>query len=337
MAEPAAFLVGPVHQLERRVGDDAEVVEAAHDLQPARSRRARRRICRRSAGCRDGCRTAPAGGSGRAPRGGRTCCRWRRPAPPGPAASHSVRKWSRPWRSTSVSVSRRTPPFGVAPIRAMSIRLSHSRTPSIRWLVCCTSMGRSSPLQRRHLARGGASCKRVAHAHRSACLGAGCCSPAASWSISAPWRAGSAGARRRRAEADLAEASLPPLPLVTIRFDQPDADYTRGAGRGGAGGAGSRKPNAVFDVVTPVPTAAPRRRAGRHRAAGRRRRRAVADALATAGVPPEQIQLGLRRRSRGIRRARCACMCAEAPGSRPGRPARRKRNRSGAGAPARIQ
>ena len=52
-----------------------------------------------------------------------------------PAASHSARNRSRPRRSTSVSVSRRTPPFGVAPISAMPIRLSHSRLPSMRWLV----------------------------------------------------------------------------------------------------------------------------------------------------------------------------------------------------------
>ncbi len=33
MAEPAAFLVGPVDQLQRRLGDDAEVVQAVHHLQ----------------------------------------------------------------------------------------------------------------------------------------------------------------------------------------------------------------------------------------------------------------------------------------------------------------
>ena len=34
VAEPAAFLVGPVHQFQRRLGDDAEVVQPAHHLQP---------------------------------------------------------------------------------------------------------------------------------------------------------------------------------------------------------------------------------------------------------------------------------------------------------------
>ena len=34
MAEAAALLVGPVHQLERRLGDDAEVVQRVHHLEP---------------------------------------------------------------------------------------------------------------------------------------------------------------------------------------------------------------------------------------------------------------------------------------------------------------
>ena len=80
MAEPAALLVGPVHQLERRLGDDAEVVQRVHDLQPGQHAQRAVEFSAATAGCRDGCRTAPAGGPDRARRGGRTCCRSRRPA-----------------------------------------------------------------------------------------------------------------------------------------------------------------------------------------------------------------------------------------------------------------
>src|SRR5690349_14274495 len=34
MAKAAALFVGPVHQFERRLGDDAEVVQRMHDLEP---------------------------------------------------------------------------------------------------------------------------------------------------------------------------------------------------------------------------------------------------------------------------------------------------------------
>ena len=80
MAEPAAFLVGPVDQFQRRLGDDAKVVQRVHHLQPGQHAQRAVEFAARTAGCRGGCRTAPAGGSDRGRRGGRTCCRWRRPA-----------------------------------------------------------------------------------------------------------------------------------------------------------------------------------------------------------------------------------------------------------------
>ena len=49
-----------------------------------------------------------------------------------PSARHQAAKRSRPWRSTSVKVRRLTPPFGVAPISAIAIRVVHSRWPSMR-------------------------------------------------------------------------------------------------------------------------------------------------------------------------------------------------------------
>jgi hypothetical protein len=91
-----------------------------------------------------------------------------------------------------------------------------------------------------------------------------------------------------------AEASreLPPLPLVTIRFDQSDGDYAA-ALSDAAQAALARKGNAVFDIVTPVPTALPPAEQDVAALRGAADARAVADTLATQGVPPEQLRLGL--------------------------------------------
>jgi hypothetical protein len=92
---------------------------------------------------------------------------------------------------------------------------------------------------------------------------------------------------------DVAAAALPALPLVTVRFDQPDADYTSVLSAA-AQDAMQRKSSVVFEVITPVPTAAPRAEQDAFVRRGAGDARAVADALATAGVPPDQIRLGLR-------------------------------------------
>ena len=60
-----------------------------------------------------------------------------------PASSHQRTKRSRAALSTSVSASRQTPPFSVAPIFAISIRLAHRRSPS-------TLMFRTVTLRRSH-------------------------------------------------------------------------------------------------------------------------------------------------------------------------------------------
>src|SRR5581483_3481721 len=52
-----------------------------------------------------------------------------------PAFLHQAMKRSRASRSRSVKARRQTPPFAVAPILAISIRLSHSRSPSTLRLV----------------------------------------------------------------------------------------------------------------------------------------------------------------------------------------------------------
>jgi hypothetical protein len=94
-------------------------------------------------------------------------------------------------------------------------------------------------------------------------------------------------------QADLAAANLPPLPLLTIRYDQPDIDPTAALNQA-AEDAMQAKPNAQFDVVIPIPSAAPRAEQEAYMRQGAADARAVADALATAGVPPEQIRLSMR-------------------------------------------
>ena len=61
-----------------------------------------------------------------------------------PASVHQRTNWSRPCRSTSVSVRRRTPPFGVAPMRASSISEAQSRSALI-----CSMAGANFTLKRR--------------------------------------------------------------------------------------------------------------------------------------------------------------------------------------------
>lgn len=94
-------------------------------------------------------------------------------------------------------------------------------------------------------------------------------------------------------QADLAAAELPALPLVTVRFDDPDTDYTPVLAQA-AERALALKSSAVFEVVTPVPSAAGHDEQGAFVRRGADDARAVADALATAGVPPDQLRLGLR-------------------------------------------
>lgn len=94
-------------------------------------------------------------------------------------------------------------------------------------------------------------------------------------------------------QTDLAGAALPALPLVTVRFDQPEIDVTPVLAEA-AEAALARKADAVFDVVSAVPVAAPRAEQEAFVRRGADDVRAVAEALATAGVPPGQLRLGLR-------------------------------------------
>lgn len=93
--------------------------------------------------------------------------------------------------------------------------------------------------------------------------------------------------------ASLASANLPPLPLVVVRYDDPDSDPAPILASA-AESALQRKPDASFEVITPVPTAAPPAEQDAFTRRGAEDARAVADALASAGVDPDKIHLGLR-------------------------------------------
>ena len=92
--------------------------------------------------------------------------------------------------------------------------------------------------------------------------------------------------------AELARASLPALPLLTIRFADPELD--RAAIATAVDLALARKPAAIFDVIAPIPTNAPRETQDEAVRQGRADTERVANALAAAGAPRPQIQLGLR-------------------------------------------
>ena len=96
---------------------------------------------------------ARVGAPGRGPRGGRTCCRLRRCARPArpPRTSRGTAP-ARPGPRRS-DASRRTPPFAVAPTSAIAIRLSHSRRPSMRWLLAWCGHAVSPKRTATHLAR----------------------------------------------------------------------------------------------------------------------------------------------------------------------------------------
>lgn len=93
--------------------------------------------------------------------------------------------------------------------------------------------------------------------------------------------------------ADLAAANLPALPLVTIRYDDPSADPAP-ALAAAAEDALARKPDATFEVITAIPTALPPTDQDAFVRQGTADARQVADDLATAGVDPSRIHLGLR-------------------------------------------
>lgn len=80
--------------------------------------------------------------------------------------------------------------------------------------------------------------------------------------------------------------ALPPLPLAVVRFDAPGIDYRPALARA-VEAAQSRKPDADFDVVTPVARGkAPNPQAQDDATA-------IVRAIAEQGVQPEKIHIGL--------------------------------------------
>ncbi len=93
--------------------------------------------------------------------------------------------------------------------------------------------------------------------------------------------------------ADLARPALPPLPLLTIAFTVPDADW-RPAVRDAVRAAEARKRDVVFSVVAPIPTTASRDAQDVATRQGQEDAALVAREVHLNGVPPERIAIGLR-------------------------------------------
>ena len=98
---------------------------------------------------------------------------------------------------------------------------------------------------------------------------------------------------RTPTEADIARANLPPAPLVTIRFDDPDFDYTSTLADA-VQAAESRKPDVEFDVLTPIPTSASQAEQQRFARQGADDAQTVLNALGADGVHPDRVHLGYR-------------------------------------------
>jgi hypothetical protein len=88
-------------------------------------------------------------------------------------------------------------------------------------------------------------------------------------------------------EAEMARARLPALPLLTIRFGDPNLDW-RPSVAAAVEAAQAGNPDAEFNVLASVPAT------GDTPPTAERDAKDVADALGFAGVSPERIHLGLR-------------------------------------------
>jgi hypothetical protein len=92
---------------------------------------------------------------------------------------------------------------------------------------------------------------------------------------------------------DVARANLPKSALVTIRFDDLDADF-RPALADAVAAAQSRKADVEFDVLTPIPTAAPQDEQEKFAQQGQQDAQEIATALAADGVSPDRVHIGFR-------------------------------------------
>ncbi len=78
---------------------------------------------------------------------------------------------------------------------------------------------------------------------------------------------------------------------MIIRFDQLDNDYAP-ALADAVEAARARKSDVEFDVVTPIPTAAPQEEQDRFARQGAEDAQAVVNALGLDGVTPDRVHLG---------------------------------------------
>jgi hypothetical protein len=93
--------------------------------------------------------------------------------------------------------------------------------------------------------------------------------------------------------ASLKRPDLPRLPLLTISFAIPDADWQPSVHEA-VHTAEDHKPGVRFAVVTPVPTSASREVQDTFTKQGRDDATMVAEEIEASGVPPERITIGLR-------------------------------------------
>ena len=95
------------------------------------------------------------------------------------------------------------------------------------------------------------------------------------------------------AAAEIARAKAPALPLVSIRLDQPGADY-RPALAEAVQAAQQRKPDVTFDVLAMVPSQATAGEQDRRAGEAAQDAREVAAAMVAVGIPQDRMRLGLR-------------------------------------------
>ena len=93
--------------------------------------------------------------------------------------------------------------------------------------------------------------------------------------------------------ADFALKALPPPPLATIRFGAGDTGW-QPALIAASREARARKPNVVFDIVTPIPIHASLDIQDQAQKSGAKDAAAVAEVLQADGVSADQIRIGSR-------------------------------------------
>ena len=91
----------------------------------------------------------------------------------------------------------------------------------------------------------------------------------------------------------LARADLPPLPLLTIRFDIADQDVQPSVDQA-VEAVNAIKPDAQYDVVALIPISAPEAVQNTAAHNGQEDTAAVVQALGTAGVSLDNVHVGFR-------------------------------------------